>query len=455
MKIQKQVPLTEGPILKSLTGLAVPIMISSFLGTLYNITDMAWIGLLGSKAVAAVGVGGMYVWLSQGLASLARMGGQVYVAQSLGRREKEQAHRYAKTAVQLSIILGLAFAAVSLVFTNPLVGFFKLEDAKTIQDAKIYMQITCGLIVFSFINLTLTGVYTAQGDSKTPFLANFIGLLINLVLDPVLILGIGPFPRIEVAGAAIATVSAQFVVMLVMIIGVFRSKEENVLKGIRLLQPFSKEEFKNICKIGGPTALQGMMYCMISMVLTRMVSAFGAEAIATQRVGGQIESISWNTADGFAAALNAFVGQNYGAKKMERVQKGYRISFWTVAIWGALIMLAFIIFPKPIAGVFFHEPKALEIAVSYLVIIGFSEAFMCVELMTIGALSGLGKTKLCSIISITVTSMRIPLALLLSRTALGLNGIWWALTLTSVAKGIIFYLTFRYQMRENVKRQKN
>ena len=422
MKIQKQVPLTEGPILKSLTGLAVPIMISSFLGTLYNITDMAWIGLLGSKAVAAVGVGGMYVWLSQGLASLARMGGQVHVAQCLGRGDKEQAHRYAKTAVQLSILLGLAFAAVSLLFTDPLVGFFKLEGVKTILDAKIYMRITCGLILFSFLNLTLTGLYTAQGDSKTPFVANFIGLLINLLLDPLLILGVGPFPRIE--------------------------KEENVLKGIRLFEPFSKEELGNICKIGGPTAIQGMVYCMISMVLTRMVAAFGAEAIATQRVGGQIESVSWNTADGFAAALNAFVGQNYGAKKMDRVQKGYRISFWTVAIWGALIMLAFIIFPGPIAGVFFHEEKAMEIAISYLIIIGFSEAFMCVELMTIGALSGLGKTKLCSVISITATSMRIPLAMVLSRTSLGLDGIWWALTLTSVAKGIIFYLTFRYQMRE-------
>lgn len=449
MKMQKQVPLTEGPILKSLTGLAVPIMISSFLGTLYNITDMAWIGLLGSKAVAAVGVGGMYVWLSQGLASLARMGGQVHVAQCLGRGDKEQAHRYAKTAVQLSIILGLAFAAVSLIFTDPLVGFFKLEGAKTILDAKIYMRITCGLILFSFLNLTLTGLYTAQGDSKTPFLANFIGLLINLLLDPLLILGVGPFPRIEVAGAAVATVSAQIVVMFVMMIGVFRSeKEENVLKGIRIFQPFSKEELGNICKIGGPTAIQGMVYCMISMVLTRMVAAFGAEAIATQRVGGQIESVSWNTADGFAAALNAFVGQNYGAGKMERVKKGYRMSFWTVAIWGALIMLAFLIFPKPIAGVFFHEEKALKIAVSYLIIIGFSEAFMCVELMTIGALSGLGKTKLCSVISITATSMRIPLALCLSHTSLGLDGIWWALTLTSVAKGIIFYLTFRYQMRE-------
>ena len=81
--------LTKGPILKTLTKLAVPIMASSFLGTLYNITDMAWIGLLGSKAVAGVGVGGMFTWLSQGLAAMARMGGQVHVAQCIGRGDRE------------------------------------------------------------------------------------------------------------------------------------------------------------------------------------------------------------------------------------------------------------------------------------------------------------------------------------------------------------------------------
>ena len=109
-------------------------------------------------------------------------------------------------------------------------------------------------------------------------------------------------------------------------------------------------------------------------------------------------------------------------------------------------MFAFILFPGSIAGVFFHEEKAIEIAVDYLIIVGLSEAFMCVELMTIGALSGLGKTRLCSMISITFTAARIPLALVLSRSVLRLNGIWWALTLTSVAKGLIFYLVFRREM---------
>ena len=439
--------LTKGPILKTLTKLAVPIMASAFLGTLYNITDMAWIGLLGSRAVAGVGVGGMFTWLSQGLAAMARMGGQVQVAQCVGRGDRERAHGFAQAAVQLSAFMGIAYAVLSLLFTRQMVGFFQLADAEAHAAAMSYTRIACGLIVFSFLTLTLTGIYTAQGDSKTPFLANLVGLVTNMILDPVLILGPGIFPRLGVAGAAIATVTAQAIVMSIMILGIMVQKKENVLKGIKLFAKLPREYVGGICKIGIPTAIQGMAYCAISMVLTRMVSGYGAEAIATQRVGGQIESVSWNTADGFGAALNAFIAQNYGAGKNDRVRKGYKASLWTVGIWGVLISAIFICVPEPIARIFFHEPKAIATAVGYLTIIGFSEAFMCVELTTVGALSGLGRTRLCSIISIIFTSARIPLAILLGGI-MGLNGIWWALSSTSIVKGIIFACTFLWITRK-------
>ena len=156
MSKTKTIDLTSGPILKTLAELALPIMASSLLGTAYNITDMAWIGMLGSKAVAGVGVGGMYVWLSQGL----------------------------------TFLLGILFAAVCIVFIHPLLGFFNLGDAETYTAAKLYTLITCGLILFSFLNLTLTGLSTAQGDSKTPLMANLLGLVGNMILDPILILGL-------------------------------------------------------------------------------------------------------------------------------------------------------------------------------------------------------------------------------------------------------------------------
>ena len=434
--------LTKGPILNTLTKLAIPIMASYFIGTLYNITDMAWIGQLGSKAVAGVGVGGMFTWLSQGLSSIARMGGQVQVAQCIGRGDREKAHGYAQVAIQLAFYMGLIFALISLIFVHQMVGFFNLTDPEAYSAAVSYTRIACGLIVFSFLAVTLTGLYTAQGDSQTPFWANLIGLATNMILDPILILGPGPFPKLGVIGASIATVTAQFIVMGIMVLGVMRQKKENVLKGIRLAAVIPGSYLKGICQIGIPSGIQDMTYCFISMILTRMVSGFGAEALATQRVGGQIESISWHTADGFAAALNAFTAQNYGAGKMDRVKKGYRASLLTVGVWGLLVTAIFVFAPNTIARIFFHEPKAIAIAVSYLIIIGLSEAFLCVEITTIGAISGLGKTHLCSIISILFTSMRIPLAIVLGNTSLGLYGIWWALSSTSMIKGIIFTATF-------------
>ena len=194
--------------------------------------------------------------------------------------------------------------------------------------------------------------------------------------------------------------------------------------------------------------MQSMLYCMFSMVLSRMVSGFGDGAVAVQRVGGQIESLSWNTADGFASAINAFAAQNYGAGKMARVKKGYKVSAIVVFLWGALVAFLFIVFPAQLASVFFHEADVIALAIDYLRILGIGEAFMCLELMAVGAISGMGNTKLCSMITIVLTGMRIPLAFVLSRTPLELNGIWWALTISSVAKGFVMNGAFYRECRK-------
>lgn len=184
------------------------------------------------------------------------------------------------------------------------------------------------------------------------------------------------------------------------------------------------------------------------MVLTRMVAAWGSGAVAVQRVGGQIESLTWCTAEAAGSALNAFAAQNFGARRPERIRRGYRLAFAAVGAWALAVSALFVFLPGPISSVFFHEPDVVGISSSYLFVIGIGEAFMCIELMTVGALSGLGKTRLCSIISVALTGSRIPLALLLSSTPLGLDGVWWALTLTSIAKGVVFWAVFRRVARK-------
>lgn len=444
MDTKLQGRLTDGPILKVLTRLALPIMASSMLSTAYNITDMAWIGKLGSKAVVGVGVGGMFIWLSQGLSSLARMGGQVYAAQCLGAGDREGARKYSHAAIVMAMLFGAAFGLISLVFAEQMVAFFGIADPESVVHAQNYLRITCGLIIFSYLNTVLTGLFTAHGDSKTPLMANFIGLIANMMLDPALIFGWGFFPRMEVIGAAVATVSAQVIVTVVMALRALRTKNGvNLLGGMRIFSLPEGRLLRDIVRIGGPTAVQNTVYCMISMVLTRMVTSFGDAAVATQRVGSQIESISWNSADGFAAALNAFVGQNFGARKMDRVRRGYSVAAAVMLAWGGVVLALFAIFPEPISRIFFHEAEVIPISVSYLRILGVCEPLLCVEIIATAAISGLGRTRVCSAISIIFTSMRIPLAYFLSRSALGLDGIWWAFTLTSMTKGVVLHFTFR------------
>ena len=139
---------------------------------------------------------------------------------------------------------------------------------------------------------------------------------------------------------------------------------------------------------------------------------------------------------------------------MDRVKKGFALSATAIAVWGSLIGVLFLLFPEGISNLFFHEPDVVLISIGYLTIIAIGEPFMCVEIVSSGAIAGLGNTKLCSIISILFTGSRIPLAYFLSNTSLGLKGIWWALSITSICKGIVFVVAFHKQS-EKLLYQKN
>lgn len=208
--VKKNIDLLNGKILPSLTELALPIMATSLVQTAYNLTDMAWIGLVGSDAVAAVGAAAMYTWLSSGVVALARMGGQVKTAHAYGEGNKSEAVQYGKGALQLAAGLAVVYGIIAVLFAGPLIGFFHLNSPVVVENAELYLKIACGLIVFAFIGQTLTGLYTASGNSRTPFIANCIGMGANMVLDPLLIFGFGPVPGLGVAGAAIATVTARW-----------------------------------------------------------------------------------------------------------------------------------------------------------------------------------------------------------------------------------------------------
>ena len=381
----------------------------------------------------------MYTWFSQGFAILARTGGQVKTAHCLGAGENDSAAQYARGALQLGILFAVLYGLVSLFGASRLIGFFKLNSPEVIAQAEWYVRIACGLVIFSYLNAILTGLLTAAGNSRTPFIVNVAGLVFNVVLDPVLIFGIGPFPELGVSGAAAATVTAQALVSLLFFRAVLREKV--LFPHLRLWVLVPVKVWRDIVRIGVPSAVQNLIYAGISMILTRLITGWGDLAVAAQRVGSQIESVSWMVGDGFSAAVNAFLGQNYGAKRYDRVRRGYFCAIAMTAAWGLCTTFLLIGMARPLFSIFLQEEEVMAIGVNYLRIVGLSQMFMMVEQTSIGAFSGLGRTLYPSIISVTFTSARIPMAVLLS-SVMGLSGIWWALSISSMVKGCILFVSF-------------
>lgn len=434
--MSKQIDLTSGNIVEKLVKLSLPIMGTAFIQIAYSLIDMIWVGKIGSKSVAAVGTAGFYPWLAMAFIMISKVGGEIKVAQSVGEKNEKDTKYYIKSAIEVNMLLSFLYSLVLIFFKSPLIGFFKLGDMEVINMSEQYLVIVGLGMMFYFINPVFTSIFVGLGNSKLPFKINTIGLVTNIILDPVLIFGIGPLPEMGVVGAAIATITSHIVVSLCFIYLIRKDKADHFK--IKLFREIDFSYYKTLFVLGAPVAVQNGLFTIFSMIMGVIVASFGPVAIAVQKVGSQIESISWNSCDGFASALSSFVGQNYGAKKIDRINKSTKYALIGVFIWGSLTTAILVFLGEPIFRAFINEPEAILKGVDYLKILGYSQLFMCLEITVAGIFKGLGRTYIPSIIIAVLTGCRIPLAILLCRTdILGLNGIWWSITLSSVIKGIL------------------
>lgn len=433
--------LTKGPIFSTIIKLVLPIIATSLVQMAYQLTDMLWIGRVGSEAVAAVGSAGFFVWFGFAFIIISKVGAEVGVAMALGRDDRVQARRYGRNALQINIITAVLYGSALFFAYQPLIAFFRLQDTGVITMAESYLRVVAVGTFFAFINPVFTGIYNGMGQSKIPFYVNSIGLLVNIVLDPLLIFGWGMFPTMGVIGAAIATVIAQSVVTIVFLV-IFLGAHAPFPR-ISFIAPLQKKIAATIVRYGSPVAIQSGLFTVFAMFIARLIATWGPVPIAVQKVGSHIEAISWMTAGGFSSALSAFVGQNFGAGKWDRIQKGYTAGLIAVTIIGSIATILLVFFAKPIFKLFIPEPAALEQGIIYLRILGLSQIFMCWEIATSGSFNGLGRTVPPSVVSVILTGLRVPVAYLLAlHTSLGLTGVWWSISMSSVVKGIILVIWF-------------
>lgn len=422
--------LTSGPIHRQLFNLAVPIMGTSFVQMAYSLTDMAWVGRLGSESVAAIGSVGILTWMTNSISLLNKVGSEVSVGQSIGAQNAPDARSYASHNLTLSLIISICWGLILFIFAEPIMQIYKLEPAITAKAVN-YLRIVATAFPFIFLSASFTGIYNASGQSKIPFMISGIGLLLNMILDPLFIFGFGWHTE----GAAIATWVSQATVLGLFIYRLKKRKE--VLGGFAFFTKLESRFVKRIFKLGLPVAILNTLFSIINLFMARTASLYGGHiGLMTLTAGGQLEAIAWNTSQGFSTALSAFVAQNYAAGKNDRVLGAYATTLKMTAVFGTFCTLLFVFWGSELFSLIVPDPQAYKAGGVFLRIDGYSMLFMMLEITTQGLFYGTGRTIPPAVISIGFNTLRIPLAMLLASIGMEITGVWWAISLTSIAKGI-------------------
>ena len=426
--------LTSGPIFKQLLGLSLPIMGTNFAHMSYALTDMAWLGRLGSEEVAAVGAVGILLWLTSSFIYLTKVAAEITIARSIGAQKLADARLYASHSVMISLFLGIFFATILIVYAHPIISFFRLE--KPIADmAASYLYIVSFSIPLSYLMNTFAGIYNGTGRTVIPFYLITSGLVCNMFLDPLLIFGVGSMEGMGTDGAAIATVLSH---LFVMILFIWQMKRKNgILNRFPYFVKLQKSYIFPIFKIGTPIAVMNCLFAAIGLYMARVASVYGGHlGVMSQSTGGQIEGITWHTTNGFSSALGAFVAQNQAAGKVRRAAKAYKYTLITLLSFGLIITAVFFFYGQEVFGLFVPEAEARKAGGEYLQIMALCQIFMMLENTTLGMWNGYGKTIPPAVVSISLNLARIPLALWLA-PHFGVNGVWIAITVSAILKGII------------------
>jgi putative MATE family efflux protein len=420
----KKVDLTQGKVMSILTSLALPIMGSSLLQFTYNLVDMFWVGGIGSDAVASVGSSSFYIGLGYSINSLVIIGAGIKIAHSVGRKNEEEAKEYINAGLIINLIIGLLYGLI-LIFVGK---SFIVE-----RDSYLYLAVNGPILLFAFFNLLYARIMGSYGNNHEALKINMVGLIANVILDPIFIYSL----KLGVVGAAFATLVANIIMFII-----YKIKFKETLKynfGIGI----SFKKIIEIVKLGFPMSCQRILFTLINILFARITATFGSNAIAAQKLGLEIESVTYMVIGGLNGAISSFTGQNFGAKKYNRIINGYN-----AALKIGIVSLLFIFFGERLVELFIRDDETIAIAKRYLFVIAFSEIFSTIEMVSNGMFTGLGLPKIPAIISIVFTVLRLPMALVFTKF-IGLDGIWLSITLSSVLKGSASYLVYIIKIRKD------
>ena len=425
--------LTEGSVSQHLVKLTIPMIWGVFAVIAFNLVDTYFVGQLGTLELAAMSFTFPVVMTLGSLAMGLGIGASSVIARAIGEGDRAKVQRLTTDSLTLSLLAVIFFAIVGLATIDPL---FKALGAGSdvLPFIRGYMQIWYFGMICLVVPMVGNNAIRASGNTMTPSIIMTVAAGVNIILDPLLILGWGGFPRLEIEGAAIATVISRATTLVASLL-VLHYRERmlcfNLPKPQKLLR-----SWQNILYIGLPAAATSVITPVSIGLITAMLATYGAGTVAAFGIASRIESFVLIVLNALAASIGPFVGQNWGAKKYPRVCQALNLSFLFCLFWG--ILMAAILAPTAarLVSVFDDNPDVMGIATTYLRLVPISYAAAGIVLVASSAFNALGKPLPSLVMTIARTIvLYLPLAYLGSQW-LGTSGIFAAACFSNIIVGI-------------------
>ena len=429
----KMAVLTEGPVGRTLVNLAGPMVIGIGAMVAFNLTDTFFVGRLGSIELAALSFTFPIVLIINSIAIGLGIGASAVISRAIGRGETGEVRRLSTDSLTLAVSIVALFVVVGFFTIEPL--FRRLGATESVLPLIVqYMRIWYMGMIFVVVPMVGNNAIRARGDTKRPAAIMLVAVVVNVVMDPILIFGIGPFPRLGVAGAALATVLARAsacVAALYILNFKYRMLTLERCGFKKVL-----ESWRRILYIGVPTAGSRLIIPVSIGIVTRIVSSYGEKAVAGYGVASRVEFFALAFVAALSSVIGPFVGQNLGAGLHDRVNRGIRLGNRFSILWGLVMLLLLALPARRIASLFNDDPMVVESAALYMRIVPFGYALQGVFMVSTATMNVLKKPLHAAGMAILeMFVLMIPLALIGSRL-LGLRGVYGAIPVAYILTGI-------------------
>lgn len=434
--------LTHGSIPRSIFILAFPLLVRAMFQSIQSIVDIFWVGKLGPTSIAAVAMGGTIIMAFFPIFIGIGTGTIAVISRAIGAKNQFAADNAATQSVIIAFLAALILCIVGISFSRPLLQLLQAKS-DILEQGQIYLKI----LLLGGITTTLlflgSAILQGAGDAITPMVIMSLSVIANIILDPILIFGLLGFPRMEVKGAALATILAQALGAIAILYILLKGKSHIHIRFDKF--KINLKTMWQIVKIGVPSSIGMFLRNLMMMVLIAIVASFGTYAVAAYGIGMRLKMIILMPAFSFGAASATLVGQNLGANNPGRAKK----CAWYATLINALIMavigILFFIFSESIIKLFNDNPEVIRAGSSYLKITSLFFPTIAFGIVLGRSLMGAADTMPPMIITlISLWGIQIPLALTLPCLwNLGLSGIWWAIVVASLVNGLLTLIWFQ------------